>query len=71
MKGEIHPENYRAPEMWHAKRSGRTKPRKKRCNKLKKLSETLLPCVYDDFTGMAKAVLTPEHKEGLRKLLIL
>lgn len=32
-------------------------------------AETLLPCVYDDFIGTAKAVLTPEHKEGLRKLL--
>ena len=32
-------------------------------------AETLLPCVYDDFIGTAKAVLAPEHKEGLRKLL--
>lgn len=40
MEREIHPEDYRAPEMWYAKRSGRTKPRKKRCNRLKKLSET-------------------------------
>ena len=32
-------------------------------------AETLLPCVYDDFIGTAKAVLTSEHKEGLRKLL--
>lgn len=31
--------------------------------------DTLLPCVYDDFIGTAKAVLTPEHKEGLRHLL--
>ena len=40
MEREIHPEDYRAPEMWYAKRSGRTKPRKKRCNRLKKLSDT-------------------------------
>ena len=40
MEREIHPEDYRAPEMWYAKRSGRTKPRKKGCNRLKKLSET-------------------------------
>ena len=40
MEREIHPEDYHAPEMWYAKRSGRTKPRKKRCNRLKKLSET-------------------------------
>lgn len=40
MEREIHPEDYRAPEMWYAKRSGRTKPRKKRSNRLKKLSET-------------------------------
>jgi len=32
-------------------------------------AETLLPCVYDDFLGTAKAVLTPAHREGLRKLL--
>ena len=32
-------------------------------------ADTLLPCVYDDFIGTAKAVLTAEHKEGLRKLL--
>ena len=33
------------------------------------LLETLMPCVYDDFIGTAKAVLTPEHREGLRHLL--
>lgn len=32
-------------------------------------ADTLLPCVYDDFIGTAKKVLTPEHKEGLRRLL--
>lgn len=31
--------------------------------------QTLMPCVYDDFIGTAKAVLTPEHREGLRHLL--
>jgi len=31
--------------------------------------ETLLPCVYDDFIGTAKKVLTNEHREGLRHLL--
>ena len=32
-------------------------------------AETLVPCVYDDFVGMAKKALWPEHKEGLRRLL--
>ena len=32
-------------------------------------ADTLLPCVYDDFTGTAKKVLTSEHREGLRQLL--
>ena len=32
-------------------------------------AQTLMPCVYDDFIGTAKAVLTPEHREGLRHLL--
>lgn len=32
-------------------------------------AETLAPCVYDDFIGTAKAVLTQRHREGLRKLL--
>lgn len=31
-------------------------------------SETLLPCVYDDFIGTAKKVLTQKHREGLRRL---
>lgn len=31
--------------------------------------DTLLPCVYDDFIGTAKKVLTKEHREGLRRLL--
>ena len=37
--------------------------------KLNAYAETLLPCVYDDFIATAKEVLTPEHREGLRKLL--
>lgn len=36
---------------------------------LKSYADTLLPCVYDDFIGTAKAVLTQKHREGLRKLL--
>ena len=32
-------------------------------------AETLVPCVYDDFIGTAKKVLTLKHREGLRKLL--
>ena len=32
-------------------------------------ASTLLPCVYDDFIGTAKKVLTPKHREGLRHLL--
>ncbi len=36
---------------------------------LKNYADTLLPCVYDDFTASAKKVLTPAHKEGLRHLL--
>ncbi len=32
-------------------------------------AETLFPCVYNDFIGTAKVVLTPKHKEGLRHLL--
>ena len=31
--------------------------------------DTLLPCVYDDFIGTAKEVLTAKHREGLRHLL--
>lgn len=31
--------------------------------------ETLQPCVYDDFIGTAKKVLTNKHREGLRHLL--
>ena len=30
---------------------------------------TLEPCVYDDFLGTAKSVLTQKHREGLRHLL--
>lgn len=32
-------------------------------------ANTLVPCVYDDFIGTAKKVLTPKHREGLRRLL--
>ena len=32
-------------------------------------ANTLEPCVYDDFLGTAKAVLTQKHREGLRHLL--
>lgn len=32
-------------------------------------ARTLQPCVYDDFIGSAKKVLTAEHREGLRHLL--
>lgn len=31
--------------------------------------DTLMPCVYDDFIGTAKSVLSNENKEGLRRLL--
>ena len=36
---------------------------------LKAYADTLLPCVYDDFIGTAKTVLTLKHRDGLRKLL--
>ncbi|MBQ9765374.1 MAG: XRE family transcriptional regulator [Lachnospiraceae bacterium] len=32
-------------------------------------AKTLLPCVYDDFIGTAKQVLSVKHREGLRRLL--
>lgn len=35
---------------------------------LKAYSDTLLPCVYDDFIGTAKQVMTNEHQKGLSKL---
>lgn len=35
---------------------------------LKDYADALLPCVYDDYVGTAKQVLTPAHKEGLRHL---
>lgn len=35
---------------------------------LSRYADTLLPCVYDDFVGAAKKVLTPAHREGLRHL---
>jgi hypothetical protein len=31
-------------------------------------ADTLLPCVYDDFMGTAKKALTPNLREGLRRL---
>ena len=36
---------------------------------LNEYASTLIPCVYDDFIGTAKKVLTNKHREGLRKLL--
>ena len=36
---------------------------------LKSYADTLFPCVYDDYVGTAKQVLTSAHKEGLRHLL--
>lgn len=36
---------------------------------LNEYANTLVPCVYDDFIGTAKKVLTNRHREGLRKLL--
>lgn len=36
---------------------------------LNEYANTLVPCVYDDFIGTAKEVLTNKHREGLRKLL--
>ncbi len=36
---------------------------------LNKYAKTLLPCVYDDFVAEAKAVLTHEDRNRLRKLL--
>lgn len=36
---------------------------------LKEYADTLVPCVYDDFIGTAKKVLTNKHREGLRKML--
>ena len=32
-------------------------------------ADTLVPCVYDDFIGTAKKVLTNRHRDGLRRLL--
>ncbi len=32
-------------------------------------ADTLMPCVYDDFIGTAKNVLSNRHREGLRRLL--
>ena len=36
---------------------------------LREYADTLVPCVYDDFIGTAKNILTQKHREGLRKLL--
>ena len=36
---------------------------------LNEYASTLVPCMYDDFIGTAKKVLTQKHREGLRKLL--
>ncbi len=36
---------------------------------LKQYADTMFPCVYDDFIGEAKKVLTAEHRDGLRKML--
>lgn len=38
-------------------------------NALKAYADTLPPCVYDDFVGTAKKVLSPANKNGLRHLL--
>ena len=37
--------------------------------KLSQYADTLLPCVYDDYVGEAKTVLTKAHKDKLRGLL--
>ena len=36
---------------------------------LEEYAETLMPCVYDDFIGTAKAVLMSIHREGLCRML--
>ncbi len=36
---------------------------------LSKYADTLMPCVYDDFIGTAKNILSNRHRESLRKLL--
>lgn len=36
---------------------------------LGKYADTLMPCVYDDFIGTAKNVLSNRHRESLRRLL--
>lgn len=37
--------------------------------RLSAYADTLIPCVYDDFIGTAKTVLTSKHREGLRHLM--
>ncbi len=39
------------------------------CEALDRYAETLVPCVYDDFIGTAKAVLSARHRESLCHLL--
>ncbi len=36
---------------------------------LSKYADTLMPCVYDDFIGTAKNILSNRHRESLRRLL--
>ena len=36
---------------------------------LSKYADTLMPCVYDDFIGTTKNVLSNRHRESLRRLL--
>lgn len=36
---------------------------------LRSYADTLQPCVYDDYVGTAKQVLTSTHNQGLRHLL--
>ena len=40
-------------------------------NSLDEYVSTLVPCVYDSFIEEAKAILTPERKEKLRRLLTI
>lgn len=41
----------------------------KSAENLERYADTMFPCVYDDFMGAAKQVLTQKHREGLRRLL--
>lgn len=40
-------------------------------NNLSAYAESLFPCVYDDFIGTAREVMTSRHREGLRHLINL